>query len=239
MAGFKGHLSTATVAGGLASVSLFVAGVVNAQEVVILLSAAIIGGLLPDIDADNSVPLRIAFTFFALLFSFLVMFSQGGKWSVLELTLIWLGAFLFFKLAVLELFIRATEHRGIFHSIPAGLFFAFAAVIFLHHLFDLKNETAWMAGLFLFTGFILHLLLDELFSLNLFGGGGVKYSLGSAFKLFSKNWKASLALYAATIGIYFLTPNKDGAILALLSPDIWSRAAGRFFPGSTWFGISF
>ncbi len=238
MANFKVHLTTATVAGGLGALSLFVAGTIDNQGVLICLTAAIIGGLLPDIDADNSTPLHIAFTFFATLFSFLILFSQGEWLSVVELIILWLLAYLFFKLVVFELFIRTTVHRGIFHSLPAAVFFSFLTAIFFHRLFDFQPSVAWLPALFVFLGFFVHLLLDELYSLNFFGGG-IKHSFGSAMKLYSSNFLATALIYAVTIALFFITPSLDGLEADIFNPDTLANISQRFLPAGHWFGIDF
>ena len=236
MANFREHLTVGTVVGGLAATSLLVAGQADPQAVFLYLSAAIIGSVLPDIDADNSTPLHIAFSFFAILLAFFTLFSQATKFSVIELLLLWLIVFLFFKLVVFALFIRTTVHRGVFHSIPAGILFGFLTTILTSQLFQLANKTAWLAGLFVFLGFIVQLLIDELFSLSLFGRGGVKHSLGSAFKLYSRDWRATGILYIATIGLFFLTPNLDNTFQETFSAQTLQTIQERFLPNSGWFG---
>ena len=237
MAQFKAHLTMATVAGGLGALSLFVAGQIDTQDTLICLTAAIIGGLLPDIDADNSTPLHIAFTFFATLFSFFVMFSQGEHFSVLELVAVWLLAFLFFKLVVFELFIRATVHRGVFHSLPAGVLFSFLTAIFFYWLFGFSAKEAWLPGIFLFFGFFVHLLLDEIYSLNFLDSGGVKHSFGSAMKLYSSNFIATGILYAVTIALYFATPSLEDVGDDIFNLNTLENIAARFMPSGNWFGI--
>ena len=237
MASFKAHLTSGNIVGGVGGLSLYVAGQVDAQGMLGCLTAAIIGGILPDIDADNATPLHIAFTFFAVLFSFLVVFSQGDRLSVAELLILWLLAFLFIKLVVFELFVRITVHRGVFHSVPAAVLFGFLTAIFLHRLFQLPAKISWLAGIFLGAGFILHLLLDELYSLNMFGGGGVKQSLGSALKLYSDNLKATAILYAVTIALFFATPGLDEVRNETLTAKTWDGVRARLIPEETWFGV--
>lgn len=236
MAGFKTHLSAATAVGGAGSISLLVAGQADPRSVLLYLAATIIGGVLPDIDSDTSTPLHIAFSFFSILFSFLVMFSQGTTLSVVELLIVWLMAFLFFKWVVFQLFIRITVHRGIIHSIPAGLFFGFLTAIFVFHLFHLSETVAWITGMFVFIGYMVHLLLDELYSLNLLSPEGVKHSWGSAFKLFSRDWKMTAIIYVATIGLFFLTPSVGTTFQTTLTKTTLSSIHQRFLPKNGWFG---
>ena len=237
MANFKEHVTVGTVIGGLAATSLLVAGQADPHEVILYLSAAIIGAVLPDIDADNSTPLHIAFSFFAILLAFFVLFRHATLLSVVELLILWLVVFLFFKLGVFALFIRTTIHRGVFHSLPAAVLFGFVTTIMMAQLFQFSDKVAWLTGGFVFLGSIVHLLLDELFSLNLFGQGGVKHSLGSAFKLYSSDRKATGILYAVTFGVFFLTPQLDGVVSETFAPKTWQVVQERFLPKHGWFGI--
>lgn len=238
MANFKEHLTVGTVVGGLGSTSLLVAGQADPQTVLMYLSAAIIGAILPDIDADNATPLHMAFSFFAILFAFLTLFSQGARLSVVELLILWLAVFLFFRLVVFALFIRTTIHRGIFHSIPAGILFGFVTATLMAELFQSSHKVAWLMGGFVLMGYLVHLLLDEMVSLNLLGLGGVKHSLGSAFKLYSRDWKATGLLYAVTLGLFFLTPPLDESVQETFTPKTWQTVQERFLPEKSWFGTT-
>lgn len=236
MAGFKTHFSVAAVVGGVAGTVLLSAGLIDHQQLLFCFVAAVVGGLLPDIDSDSSTILTVGFTFFSLMGSFFVMYSQATRLSTAELLIAWLTLFLFFKLGVFELFTRLTVHRGIFHSIPAAFFFFFLSVIALGNMTSIDNQILWIIGFFLFFGCILHLLLDELYSLNLLGAGGVRHSFGTAFKFYSSHLPATVLLYVATIALFWWTPASEDVLGRLLSPTLWSTIADRFLPAGEWFG---
>lgn len=238
MANFKEHLSIGTVVGGLAATSLLVAEQADPPAVLLYLMLAIIGSVLPDIDADTSTPLQVAFTFFAILFAFLALFRLAPYLSVIELVVTWFLVFLFFKLAVFALFIRITVHRGIFHSLPAAIFFGFLTTLTLSHAFQLSDKVAWLAGGFVLLGCVTHLLLDELFSLNLLGVGGVKHSLGSAFKLYSTDWRATAMLYVCMIGLFFLLPRFHVVHAEVWTAKTWQILEARLLPSHGWFGLA-
>ena len=160
MANFKEHLILGTVVGGFGATSLLVAKQADPQAVLLYLSAATIGSVLPDIDADDSTPLHIAFSFFAILLAFFALFSQESRLSIVELLALWLAVYLFFKLAVFALFIRTTVHRGVFHSIPAGVMFGFLTSILMSKLFQFSDKVAWFSAGFVLIGYLVHLLLD-------------------------------------------------------------------------------
>ncbi|MBF0370599.1 MAG: metal-dependent hydrolase [Magnetococcales bacterium] len=237
MADFKTHLTVATVAGGLGSTSLLVAERVSQGDALVCFVAAILGGILPDIDADNSTPLNIAFTLGAIVFSFLVMFGQtGGGLSVVELVGIWLVAFLFFKSVIFKIFTWSTVHRGIFHSLPAGVLFGFIMAIWLTKGYAFSGISAWLAGGFLFFGFVIHLLLDEIYSLNLLGVGGVKNSFGTAFKLYSSDPLASAFMYGGVGVLFLFMPESQGVVERVMTPETWGTITSRFLPSGSWYG---
>ena len=72
--------------------------------------------------------------------------------------------------------------------------------------YDLIFST--IAGAFLLFGFIIHLLLDEIVSLNLLGFN-IKKSFGSALKLYDReNLLGTVILYIIIIVFFFFTPIK-------------------------------
>ncbi|MEO5370812.1 MAG: metal-dependent hydrolase [Magnetococcus sp. DMHC-1] len=235
MANFRVHFSVAAVAGGMAATALLVAGEIGWGETLACFAAATIGGLLPDLDADNSTPLAMAFTALAICFSFLLMFSQAGRYSVLELLVLWSGGYLLVRHGVLRLFTRATVHRGIFHSLPALFFFTFLTVLLAWGLYGIPRQTAWLVGTFIGMGVFVHLLLDELYGFNLFNPVGMQHSLGSALKLYSRDWLATGLMYLVVVGLYLATPQTDGLYQHLLREKTWQRIEQRFLPKSGWF----
>ena len=55
MANFNTHLIVASTASGLTATGLMGAGVAEPREVLLYFSAGTLGGLLPDLDSDNSI----------------------------------------------------------------------------------------------------------------------------------------------------------------------------------------
>ncbi|MBF0629248.1 MAG: metal-dependent hydrolase [Magnetococcales bacterium] len=238
MAGFDIHLAVAAVFGGVGVTTLMGAGMIDPQTGLIGFVAAMIGGVMPDVDADDSIFLDLSFTLFALLGSFFVMFSQLARYSIAELIVLWLVTFLFIKLALFELFVRFTVHRGIFHSLPAGLFFAGLTADLLIRLFHQPDRVAWLAGLFVLLGYLVHLLLDELYSLNLLSAEGVADSFGTAFKLRAPDGWATATMYLSVLLVYYDTPGLGLLLRELFSPITWHAISPRLLPTGEWFGIS-
>lgn len=206
MALFKTHSITGCLTSGVLATILLAAGLCSPTMTVLYLFLGSVGSVFPDIDSDNSVPLKLAFTLGSVFFAFLLLFANATRWSVMELLTLWVVTFLVLRYIVLGFFIHATVHRGILHSLPAAVMFFFAMILVLHKGFRLPAGQSWLGGTFFFGGYLLHLFMDELTSLNLFGLGNKK-SLGTACKLYDKaNWRVTLSVYAALLLFFFFLP---------------------------------
>lgn len=228
MADFKTHITAACAVSGLAATCLLAGGAARPGQVLLYFVLGSVGGVLPDIDADNSVPLKLTFDILSFVVAFVVMFSQPWGDSVIELALIWVAVFLAVKYLVFSFFIRMTVHRGVIHSIPAGVTFGLTVVILLDQVRGISAGYAWMGGFFLFMGYLVHLFLDELYSID-FSGMRMRGSFGTALKFISfRDMTATLVLYAAMILLFFTAPS-PGRFLRLIL-DKSTYAGIRFLP---------
>lgn len=235
MADFKTHLIGAAAVSGIAATGLMLVGVVPQNAVPGYFVLGIVGGLLPDIDSDTSIPLRIAFSVLAIVAAFLLIFSIGQRYSLLELTLLWLACFASVRFGVFNLFTRVTVHRGLIHSIPAGALFGLFTVLLAYRSFGAAPLQAWLCGSFVFLGFLIHLLLDEIYSVNL-TGMQIKRSFGSAFNLGSiDNPYGTLALYLAIVGLCYLSPPADTFVGMVLDGNLYRDVLHRLLPAHGWF----
>jgi membrane-bound metal-dependent hydrolase YbcI (DUF457 family) len=195
-----------------------------------------LGSLMPDLDADNSAPVRAAFTLASIGLAFAVMFLLADVFpSVAELTALWLSVYLVFRWLVFALFTRLTTHRGTFHSLPAAALFGMLAAIAAERLLEQPALRAWLAGSFLSFGYLVHLALDEIYSVNLFGVRS-KRSLGSALKLWSPdNFVASAFAYCACALAYLFAPDPAGFFHMTASPHTYTQIRTHLTPESGWF----
>ena len=119
---------------------------------------------------------------------------------------IWFLSFILLYFVVFKILLKMTVHRGLIHSVPIGLLFSQCLSISLFHFLHFEELFSILCGIFLFFGFIIHLLLDELISLNAFGMS-FKKSLGSAFKFYEKNnIIGSIFTYILIILLYVVYP---------------------------------
>ncbi len=212
---------------------LLASAIATPQEVLLYFTLGVIGGLLPDIDSDNSLPVRLLFTFIATVIAFLVMFKQRADNTVMELFLIWTGSFAFIKYFLFSLFTKVTVHRGIIHSIPAAVLFGFIGTILLYRIFHFNEFVAWMGGVFVFGGCLTHLLLDELYSLNL-KGSRPKRSAGTALKLWNAgDLKSTAVVYFLIVLLFTATPEHHRFYSTITDTTTYRHL--EFFPRGQWF----
>ncbi len=235
MANFNTHLAVAAVAGGgFASLALGL-GLATPPQVATLVLLVTIGGILPDIDLDYSTPTQLLFSAMGLIAAFLVLSLQAEHFSLFEL---WLAAG--FSYAVIrypawEFFSRYTVHRGIFHSLLALLFFTFLSATLAYHLFDSSRELAWLAGIAVGLGYLVHLLLDELYSVD-FIGKRLKRSFGTALKpLNRKDPKSSLLMTGAALLALLMTPDLAPLLEHLSDATHWQQLGDKVWPQGVWF----
>lgn len=238
MADFKTHTVGAALVSGIAATALFMTGEMNNLAVAGYFLLGVMGGLLPDIDADTSVPLRIASHVLAVIGGFLTVFTFGQRFSLVELVILWLACFLVIRYGIFSLFTRITVHRGLIHSLPAGGCFALLAVLIAYHLVGISALQAWFCGFFVLLGFIVHLLLDEFYSVNLVGMQ-LKRSFGTAFNLGTlSNPYGTLAMYMVLMGLFYISPSLNSFLAFMTDGDIHNRLTDRLLPRQGWFDSS-
>jgi hypothetical protein len=236
MADFKTHLIGAAAVSGLAATVLVMTGQFPHQAIIGYFVLGVIGGLLPDIDSPHSIPVRIAFMALAVIAGFLVVFTFGDHYSLVELILLWVGCFVLIRYGVFELLNHFTVHRGLIHSVPMGLSCGLITTALAYQIFNASVTHAWVCGSFVTLGFLVHLLLDEFYSVNLFGKKLLKRSFGTAFSLGSlKQPLGTMALYLAMIGLFYLCPSPRPFGEVMLNQATYRGVAQRLLPGETWF----
>lgn len=206
MANFQTHLYGGIVVSGASVLALHGAGLVTEGQTLLLFGLGVVGSLLPDIDADASAPVRGFFGVLGAVLAFAWTLPLLGRYSPLSLALIWSGSFLAVRVLLCEAFARFTVHRGIWHSLLAALFAALTAVNLLHWMLGRAPQDAWVGGLMVGIGYLTHLVLDELFGVDLLGVR-TKRSFGTALKPWSlRDPASSLAMAAAVAFSLWLAP---------------------------------
>jgi hypothetical protein len=203
VAGFRTHITVSGALGvvyGGAAVHPFG---FPTEAAVLAAGLTTVGGMLPDLDSDSGVPVREMFGLAAIVVPLTMVprlhhmgVSQEGILAAL------LFGYIIIRYGLSRVFKRFTVHRGMFHSLPAML--VFGLVVYLgYHSPNRDIRLLFAVGVMI--GFMSHLLLDELYSVDI---RGVKVKLnkyaGTAVKFVSPSFPATAVCYGLLGGLLYL-----------------------------------
>lgn len=206
MASFGQHLKISAITTGVLVVTLHTSELLSINQSILALGLGVVGGMLPDLDSDNSKPIQGIFTMLSILLPLILLLSISEKLSLLAMVLIWIVSSFILNVTIFKLFLQITSHRGIFHTIPMGFLFGELTTIFFYKFMQTPIKLSIIYGFVIIFGFIIHLILDEIFSVNALGMK-IKKSFGTALKLYAKkNMMGTLFLYALIILLFVSFP---------------------------------
>jgi hypothetical protein len=203
VAGFRTHI---TVSGALGVIyggaSVHPMGFPT-EAAILAAGLTTVGGMLPDLDSDSGVPVREMFGLAAIVVPLTMVprlhhmgVSQEGILATL------LFGYIIIRYGLSRVFKRFTVHRGMFHSLPAMLL-AGLVVYLGYHSPNRDIRLLFAGGVMI--GFMSHLLLDELYSVDI---RGVKIKLnkyaGTAVKFASPSFPATAVCYGLLGGLLYL-----------------------------------
>ena len=116
--------------------------------------------------------------------------------------LIGVSSFLLVRYSLLKLFNSLTVHRGVFHSLLAAGFFGLIITCISFQVLQQDSLFSWISGVFITIGFIIHLLLDEMYSVDL-ANKRLKRSFGTALKLYG--YRSPIESLLMLFCIYYLS----------------------------------
>jgi len=220
MAAFRQHLAFSSLLGVAYSGGVVALGHDWSHAAVAgLLCGA--SGMLPDLDSPSSRPTREIFAFVSALGPLLILnrFAAAGLSSEVGF-LVAAGVYFLLRFGLACFFARFTVHRGMLHSIPAAIIVG-QLVYLLHDCADPWGNLILAGGASL--GYFSHLLLDELYSVDVQGlRVRLAKSAGSAIKLSSPSLGATLVTWSLLAGLTYLIGVQQGfldpAILSLPHP---------------------
>ncbi len=210
MANFPTHITTAGLLGATYGAVGHLAYGMPLQSSILAGGLCAVAGVLPDVDSDNAVILRESLSIVALLtpLLFLDRFQEMG-WTTETIVLSVSLGYIIIRFGVGEIIRRLTIHRGMWHSIPAAL----TTGMVIYCICDCADESIriFKAGATV-SGFLWHLLLDEIYSVERHGVGfRVKKSFGTALKFFSTKPAANLVTYGLMLSLAaFIVTNPLG-----------------------------
>jgi membrane-bound metal-dependent hydrolase YbcI (DUF457 family) len=176
-----------------------------------------VAGMLPDLDSDSGRPVKELFGVTAVAVPLLLVRRwQAAGVSPEGTVLLGAGLYLAIRFGVAWLFRRLTVHRGMFHSLPAAVIAA-ELVFLADNSPDAPGRFTLAVGVFL--GFVSHLVLDELYSVD---ARGLRVRLnkaaGSALKLASRSASATVLTWSLLAALTYLVGVERG----YLRPIHWS-----------------
>lgn len=194
MADFKTHITTSTILGCCYGGFSYAVVGVPLEHCLIATGLCSVAGMLPDLDSDSGIPVRETLSFVSIMIPLLLI----GRFNALGLTpeiiiLITAMCYLGMRFGVGEIFKRYTVHRGMWHSVPAAAIAGMATFLLCFSPdLGIRLFKAWAVVI----GFLSHLLLDELYSVDLSGKAiRIKKSFGTAMKFWRKHWWANVSTY--------------------------------------------
>jgi membrane-bound metal-dependent hydrolase YbcI (DUF457 family) len=236
MANFPTHIAVGTVVSGALATVTVAADMVAPENIVAVTLAGVLGSVLPDIDLKDSRPSRAMFAALGVFFSFAVLFSLERRYSIAEMLILWLGTLFLVQVVAQTIFHRFSAHRGIWHSLVAALFCACVTALIYKRMLGRNEEVAWLAGGFMFLGYLTHLILDEIYSVDVMDTR-IKSSFGTALKIVDpRHPGASAAMVIALILAFFAAPPIGSFAHALGSRSLWTSLQHRLLPQDKWFG---
>jgi membrane-bound metal-dependent hydrolase YbcI (DUF457 family) len=150
--------------------------------------------MLPDLDSDSGVPIREMFGLAAAVIPLLLVHRLIHMGLSREAILaILLFGYIFVKYGAANIFKHFNVHRGMYHSLPAMLI----AGLVVYLAYDSPDRSVrLMLGGGVMVGFLSHLVLDEIYSVD-FRGARIKLkaSAGSAVKFMSTSMVATATCY--------------------------------------------
>ena len=240
MANFPTHIAVGTIVSGTLATLTLAVDAVSPENLVGVTLAGVLGSVLPDIDLKESRPARAMFSGLAVFFAFAVLFSTAGRFSIAEMLILYIGTLALVRYGGKWVFFKISYHRGIWHSILAALFVSLFTAVVYYRFLGRPDAVAWLAAVFMFIGYMTHLVLDEIYSVDVMDTR-IKASFGTAIKLVDrKHWGHTSAMAAATALAFVATPSSTLFVTNLSSPAMWSSLNAQLLPrnGAPWFGVN-
>ena len=230
MANFNTHLNVAFMVSGTLSLTVYKAGLIDDSGFLVCVALGTIGGLLPDLDSDNSTPIKLGFNITSFIFAFGLVMHWRSDLSLLALMALWLAGYGFMRYVVFSVFTTMTVHRGVMHSVPYMAILGLGLTCLSYYGLQLPLTVSWFYGLFLFGGAMVHLALDELYSVNL-SNMKMKRSSGTAMKFYQpkdKWWY--LLLYTILALLVYVAPPFEMFWSRLGDPSAWAQLKVGILP---------
>ena len=239
MANFNTHFMVASGASAVVSGTLLSMEVVSPEQGVVAFMLGALGGLLPDVDSAHSTSIKVGFNVLSLLATIMLIFVKSSTYSLIEMFIVAGLVFAGIRYALLDIFRKISKHRGMFHSIPVALIWGILVAILMQYFFGLNSLVSWVYGFMVTTGYFVHLILDEVYSVDL-RNKRMKKSSGTAMKFgkikTTKDKIQTAIIYASIPMLMSIAPDTTLIVNALFSHDAWLTFKDILIPyDGNWF----
>lgn len=230
MANFNTHLNVAFAVSGITALTIYKTGLIDDSGFLMCVALGTAGGLLPDLDSDHSTPIKLGFNLASFIFAFGLVMHWRSDLSLLALMALWLAGYGFMRYVVFHVFTTMTVHRGVIHSVPYMAILGLGLTYISYYIMHNPLTASWFYGLFLFGGALVHLSLDELYSVNL-SGMRMKRSSGTAMKFYQhKDRWWYLLLYALLAVLVYFAPPFETFLQQVSDPAPWAQLRVDMLP---------
>jgi len=194
MGNYRQHMTFASVVGVVYALGVSTLAGVHWVYGTVAALLTTLGGLLPDLDHPVGTQLK-GFTGILGVLAAMAVWHRVAR-SIPDMPFelhMWMAvlAYIFVRHGLRRTLAKMMVHRGISHSFPTCAVWGAAA--FLYYPADSTIVRLLMASA-VTLGFLSHLLLDEMFSVEL-SGARVKRSFGTAMKFWAPSLPATMAMY--------------------------------------------
>lgn len=200
MPGYKTHIAASSICGTVVGGVSFFFGHIDPVTSIYGGALCAIGGIVPDIDSENSTSFRKCLAIIAG-FSSLLLVSRLRDYLLdpQAVAIIGGGNFIFAWFFLGGIIRKATVHRGMCHSIPMAILTG--EITFLLSSGSM-NERLYCGGSMVI-GVLVHLVLDEFFSIQVKRGSiKLKKSLGSALKIVNFDDKKGSLIMLGILAVF-------------------------------------
>ncbi len=167
-----------------------------------------VSGMLPDLDSDSGVPLRETSMFVAAVAPMLMIdrFRDLGM-SHESMAIAAMFVYIAIRFIAVEFFKRYTVHRGMWHSIPAAMIVGMIAYLVM----PCQSESVRVyKSAAVVLGFMVHLIMDEIWSIDVRRGFRLKKSFGTALKFFGPEVLINATVYGKLAILIYLAIGDHG-----------------------------
>lgn len=211
VADFKTHITASTIAGAGYGYWGSATQGMPLESSLVAFGLCSVSGMLPDLDSDSGVPLRETTMFASAVIPMLMLQRFRNLGMTPESMVLAAGLiYVLLRFVIAEFFKRYTVHRGMWHSIPAAL----SAGLLAYLIMPSQEETIRIyKTLAVVLGFMIHLILDEIWSINFRGGRfRLKKSFGTALKFWGSRPWSNVSVYAKLALLLYLAYHDTNVI---------------------------